>query len=221
MSKFNSANPARLLDAKTLREVISEAQDQEQAKDVIERAMSEAESHKKRTQHEANRRRSLIESAARREVAKEMAETKRKATALATVEIFRTSARVRDHFDALTPWMVEMVETSIHRILGEYPKPQVTAKIIKAAIARSKGNYTYSLLVGEDCYDDAVAFKNELVGTELEGNITNVTLGKKCKPDDVILISNAGAIDVSLSVQIQAIRDELSAISSSETNEGQ
>lgn len=220
MSKGTGQSFGRLLTARALNEVISNAQDQEQAKSVIEQAISEAESHKKRTEHEASRRRSLIESAARREVAKEMAETKRKATALATVEIFKTSARVRDHFDSLRPWLVELVESSIHQILNEMPKSSITGKIVKAAIEKNKSDYTYTLVVGEGCYDDAVAFVREIMGTELEGSITEVKRGRNLQPEDVILVSNAGAIDVSLSVQLAAVRNELSAISEANPDEG-
>lgn len=192
---------ARILEARRLQ---STRQD-------VEDVLSSAEAKSRKIEREAKKRRSLMESAARREIQKEMAETKRLATILAVKEVLANAAKAHEKIDALTPWIEELVETCVRRIVGEMPQKDAVRGMVVEAITRNKRGLTYVLRAGIESFDASMKMAQELEKTEFKGLIMDVNLDRDLPADAIILVSTDGAMDISLETQLKSLEKELGA----------
>ncbi len=188
---------------------IIEAQELQSTRKVVDDVLSSAEAKSQKIEREAKKRRSLMESAARREIQKEMAETKRLATTLAVKEVLENAAKAHEKIDALTPWVEELVETCIRRIIGDLSQKDAIKGMVAEAITRNKRDLTYVLRAGLESYDASMKMAQDLEKTEFRGLIIDVNLDRDLPADALILVSTDGAMDISLETQLRSLKEEL------------
>ena len=208
----NQVIPAKIFSISDLNDQITRAKDRAEAKTVVDQAQASIDDRIKKADREAVRRRSLMQSAAKLEITKEMDETRRKATAIAVHEVLESAAKVHRKFDALTPWIEDLVETCLRRIIGTIPEPTVLQSIVTQAISQNRSELKYILRAGAEVYEPARKMVSDLEGTEFGGLILDVEIDRDLDPAAIILTSSDGALDISLETQMTAVRKELEAV---------
>ena len=208
----NQVIPARIFSISELKHQIARAKDRAEAKTVADQAQANIEDRIKKADREAVRRRSLMQSAAKLEITKEMDDTRRKATAIAVHEVLESAAKVHRKFDALTPWIEDLVETSLRRIIGTIPEPTLLKSIVTQAISQNRSELKYILRAGTEAYEPAQNIVSDLENTEFGGLILDVEIARDLDPEAIILTSSDGALDISLETQVTAVRNELEAV---------
>lgn len=202
----------QILSASDLDQQIKAAKKRAEAHDVVQSAKDQVAELDKKAEEAAKRQRALMQSAAKREISKELAATKKLAASLAAKEILDSAARVQRKFDELTPWIEDLVEKSVRQIVGELPDEALFRKIVTRAINTSRKGLQYELRTGNEMYDAATALVAELEGTEYRGLILSVERDSSLSEDTVILASSDGALDITLETQLKALRAELTSV---------
>ncbi|MEP2783335.1 MAG: hypothetical protein ABJO67_02310 [Pseudoruegeria sp.] len=202
----------QFFSASDLSDRISRARDRELAHNIVEDARTDADSKRKEAERDAVRQRALMQSAAKRKISKEMEQTRRKATTIAVQEVMSSAAKVHKKFDALSPWIEDLVETSLRKILGTIPDPIVLQSIVTQAISQNRRELKYILRAGNDVYTPALKLVEDLEETVFRGLILDVEIDRKLDANSIILTSPDGALDISLETQLSAVRAELAAV---------
>lgn len=207
----NQSHSGAFFSGPELEARISEARKLQSTQQVADEVLSSAEAKSRKMERDAKKNRALMESAARRKLQKEMAETKRLATTIAVKEVLVNAAKAHEKIDALTPWIEELVETCLRRIIGDLPKKDAIKAMVVEAITRNKRGLTYVLRAGLESYDASMKMAQDLDETEFRGLIMDVNLDRDLPADALILVSTDGAMDISLETQLRSLKRELGA----------
>jgi flagellar biosynthesis/type III secretory pathway protein FliH len=200
---------AEFISAADLERKISQNIEAKQANEILREAQLKAENLTKVAERSSSKRRSYLESIAKRSLSKNMVEKQKVASTLAVREILATTAKVHGKFDALAPWISDLVEQSVRKIIGEIPKEVAYKKIITLALSQRRTDLSYSLRTGPDGYEAGCNLLKDLQKTPLKNVIKDVQVDDKLPPDSCVLTSSAGAFDVSLETQLQSLHAEL------------
>ena len=212
MKDEQTLSTAKFLSASDLAERIARAQDRQTAADMVGSAQAEIDKKTKQAERDAIRQRDMMQSAAKRKISKEMEETRQKSATMAVHEILMSAAKVQQKFDALTPWIEDLVETCLRRIIGTVPDTDVLQHIATEAISQNRRGLKYILRSGADVYEPCIRMVQSLEETEFKGLILDVEIDRNLAPSSVILTSSDGALDISVETQLQAVRQELAAV---------
>jgi flagellar biosynthesis/type III secretory pathway protein FliH len=118
---------------------------------------------------------------------------------------------VHAKFDALSPWIENLVDASLRKILGDIPDPVILHKIVTQAITQNRRELKYILRAGEDIYEAALELAKDLESTDFRGLILDVEVDRDLDAQSIILTSADGALDISLETQLNAVRAELAS----------
>jgi len=220
MKDDHDRSKIQFFSASDLEGRLARSREREKAQDIIDSAHATMKKKSQEAEREAIRRRDMMQSAAKRELSKEMDATRRKAATMAVHEILATAAKVQKKFDALTPWIEDLVETSVRRIIGTLPDAEVLKRITTQAISQNQRGLKYVLRAGADVYESCLHMVEDLEATPLRGLIIDVEVDRNLDGTSVILTSSDGALDISLETQFAAIRHELSVVLGSVNDDG-
>lgn len=212
MTQQTTTTECQIFSASDLDDRIARARERELAQNIVEDARSVAAMNHKQAEQDAVRQRALMQSAAKRKISKEMEQTRRKATTIAVHEVLTSAAKVHAKFDALTPWIEDLVETSLRKILGTIPNPDILQSIVTQAMSQNRRDLKYVLRAGNDIYNPALELVKDLESTEFRGLILDVEVDHDIEANSIILTSPDGALDISLETQLSAVRAELAAV---------
>ncbi len=106
------------------------------------------------------------------------------------------AAAVRADFDALSPWLTELVETCVLRILGDIPASDRWGGTIRQSLKTIRSRWDLQLACNPadfDAISDIVARHPDLSGEGIQ-----VKADYQLPPDTCILVHPDGAIDLSI-----------------------
>ena len=212
MTEQTNTSEYQFFSASDLDDRIARARERELAQNIVEDARSVAAEKRKQAEQDALRQRALMQSAAKREISKEMEQTRRKATTIAVHEVLTSAAKVHAKFDALSPWIENLVETSLRKILGTIPDQVILQSIVTQAVSQNRRELKYVLRAGKDIYNPALQLVHDLESTALRGLILDVEVDRDIEANSIILTSSDGALDISLETQLSAVRAELASV---------
>ena len=128
-------------------------------------------------------------------------------SAEAVVDVMQTAFHIRKKFEALEPWLISVVDTVIHKIIGSIETGDVVSRLVREGMAEMDPRHTIFLRVHPDIYVDAVK-SMETYPDRFKG-IGKVASDSNLHADQLILEGSGGLIDVSLKTQLSVLLNEL------------
>lgn len=194
-TRLPAAKVKRLLAAGTARSDADGilAQARAEAEALVQAAHAEAAALRAAAREQADTlRATLAEETAQALAAREMAEG------------LHAARRIEARFDALSPWIETLVQTAVTRIVGTLPADARHGRIIDEALAKARPAGKLRLRAHPD---DLTAVASAIEGLGL-GAI--VAADPMLDPGALILDSDAGLFDLSLTAQVDLVLADLS-----------
>lgn len=115
--------------------------------------------------------------------------------------------RIRREFEALTPWLVDLVDGSLRRILGELAPADLTGRVVAAAVADLRMRGALTLRAAPE--DVPLVLAAREAHPERFDAVTSIS-GDPDLPRGALVLDGAGGlVDVCVSAQIARLRTHL------------
>lgn len=128
-------------------------------------------------------------------------------TADGFLRVAREADRIRDEFEALTPWLLDLVERSVRRIIGELDDRDLAARVVAEAVSELDEQTALAIRVRaadrEALRDAMVQHPDRFVGVD------RIRTDNTLKKGVVVIEGRGGLIDVSIESQLAALTDHL------------
>lgn len=165
-----------------------------EAEGIRAAARSEAEEERARARNEAE-----VARVALRE------QTDADSRAAAVRDVMAMASQLEARFDALSPWLEKLIESSVTRIIGTLAPDDVNQRLVAEALRDARPVGTLRLRVHPD---DARATAARL---KADGAITEVTGDPSLAPGSCVLDCEGGLLDLSVEAQLDAVLRDVSA----------
>ena len=163
---------------------------------------------------EAHREAEAIRRAAEAEAERHLLEARRWADrdalthdAERLVDVLAAGAEIRRGFEALAPWLVDLVDASLRRILGELAPADLTGRIVAAAVADLRLREGLTLRAAPEDVAEVMAARAAHPG-RFEA-VASVAADPDLPRGALVLDGAGGLVDVSVSAQIRRLRAHL------------
>ncbi|WP_299507312.1 hypothetical protein [uncultured Roseobacter sp.] len=133
------------------------------------------------------------------------------ARAAEAVELLGYAAYFQGEVEAIKPWLVDLVETCLHKVIGQLDPAEVLAATVAEAVAELKAKNMLSLRVA--------AADHIAVADLVAAHPSHFAAVEEVVPDaellagTVYLEGKGGFVDIGIGAQINAIRIELERLS--------
>ena len=210
---MNSASPsrARRLDAQAVSALISQAETRGEADRTAALVVSEARDKAAAILRAARRRGRSLHDVTDETLANFVDRTKLQSAATASVEVLRTSARITARFDALGPWFEDLILSSVRQIIGSFEPEDLHGRIIADALTSGRRGWTVTIRAHPDIVDQIRAAVSTPTGEIADrfAAVDAVVADDTLDPCGCVLMSDSGALDVSLTTQFEMLRRRL------------
>ncbi len=172
---------------------------------ILAAARAEADSIRAAARSEAEEERATARTAAEaaRAALREQADADSRATAVR--DVMAMASQLEARFDALSPWLEKLIESSVTRIIGTLAQDDVNQRLVTEALRDARPVGTLRLRVHPD---DARATAARL---KADGAITDVTGDPSLAPGACVLDCEGGLFDLSVGAQLDAVLRDVSA----------
>lgn len=111
--------------------------------------------------------------------------------------------KVRDDFDAFTPWLRDFVTTAVTRITGQQPPEKLWGDVLTQALVDVRDRWDIVLRCHAAC---APLFTHLLdQNPKLAGQIREVQIDRTLREDEVHLVTAKGVVDLSIATQVETV----------------
>ena len=129
--------------------------------------------------------------------------------AAAAAEVLDEAARMRAEFDAVTPWLNELIQVCLRKIIGSMDKADVVAGAITEAVAELKARNGLSLRVAQKDIDEvreiAASHPNRFSA------ISSVYPDADLTEGTILLEGKGGFVDIGIEAQLRLLSAHISA----------
>jgi flagellar biosynthesis/type III secretory pathway protein FliH len=203
--RIAGADLARMLAAS---EVIGNAR--EEAEALLESARTEAAMLQASARQAIATERSEMERQIEDRRTRELSQTKAEVAAMRLAETADAAARLTARFDALAPWISELVLGTVARLVGTLDPDERWQRILEQAIPASRREWDLSLR----CHSSSVLALQSLIERDRAGlgrlkAVRCIVEDETLSPGDCILESADGLIEIGIAAQISQLRQAL------------
>ncbi|WP_028957527.1 FliH/SctL family protein [Sulfitobacter sp. 20_GPM-1509m] len=137
--------------------------------------------------------------------------TRLEAAAKAMRQFTAESGRLTERFDALGPWVAEIVETILTRILDTLPKPELFQSMVARALSEARADWELSIRAAPSSVAALRAAICNDTGrpTGQFTAIREIISDPRLSDGTVLLVSGQGAVDLSIETQIDAFTNRI------------
>jgi len=214
MTTFQPTNPTVLqsklttLSARDFTTLVQENGSLEkEAKRLIDQAKELAVSLKKEVAYETQLLETQTKSLAGQELQRYIDTTTLERSVETFVAMGRQLEKVHSDFASMQPWLVQLVETALFKIVGSLDEKKVIALAVKEAMRELDPKDTIQMRVNpcdRNAMDQVMArYPSCFVG------MGSLLTDPNIAPDRIVLENCAGFLDVSLATQISALSNYL------------
>ena len=196
---------ATRLPAAIVAERLAAARAAIEADAILAAAVAEAETIRKaaRADAEAERARALEDAEAVRAAVRD--QTVQDSRAMAIRDVLAMASVLEARFDALSPWLEDLIKTAVTRISGTIAADEMNRKLVAEALREARPSGTLRLRVHPDAaYATAVLLVGEM-------GIADVSGDPSLAPGACVLDCSGGLLDLSIEAQLGALMRELTA----------
>lgn len=111
--------------------------------------------------------------------------------------------RIKRNYASLTPWLIDLVETAVHKILGEIDVAEQTARIVGQAASELSMSHELTLRIAPEDHDKVMEARKRY--PSLMGAISEVISDAGVPPEQMTLQCQAGEVTTSVTAHISAI----------------
>lgn len=123
--------------------------------------------------------------------------------AIAIKSILDEHAKLKRDFDATTPWIAELVETAVRRIIGRMPEDEVYRDIIASSMSELRDRWDLVLR----CHPDKELIVTQVISQNerLRAAFREVQSDRSMAENAVWIVSAQGVLECSIETQIAAL----------------
>ena len=180
-----------------------------EAERILAEAREAAEAIRAAAQAEAEARTRTLRRVADEELRRFVDAEALSRNAEALADVLRAAAEIRRGFEALTPWVVALVEASLRRILGALAPEDAAGRIVAAAVADLRLREGLALRVAPE--DLTTLRAARAAHPERFEAVVAVVADAELPPGALVLDGAGGLVDVSLEAQLGRLRAHLEA----------
>ena len=208
----DSPSRARRLDADAVSTLILDSKTRTEADRTAAIIVSEARSKAAAILRSARQRSRSLHDVTDETLVNFVDHSKLQSAAAASVEAMRTSARITERFDALGPWFEELILSAVGQIIGSFEPEDLHARIIADALMSGRRSWTVTIRAHPNIVDQVRAAVTTPTGKIADqfAAVDAVVADDTLDPSGCVLMSEAGALDVSLTTQFQMLSRSLS-----------
>ena len=177
---------------------------------LLENARAEAATLLENARRTVAEERAAMERQVQERGARLLEQAKAEAAALRVVETVDAAARLTARFDALSPWIGELVIGTASRLVGAFEPDERMRRLLEQAIAGSRRDWDLRLR----CHPGSAPLLQSLIDQDVaeEGRlhaVTGIVEDSSLAPGDCLLESAGGLVDISLAAQVAELRRAL------------
>lgn len=191
------------------------------AQGIIAEAEAEAERIRAHARRDAAARRDEIATVSDAQLAKFVDRTRLESAAETMLQVTAESGRLTDRFDALGPWVADLVETALGRILGDLPPEDLRRGVVAHALSEARADWELTMRVAPG---DLPALRTAL--SDSEGRIAprfsaigDLIADRRLTAGTCLLVSGHGAVDISIETQVSVLVGQIRQIDGRRTTE--
>jgi flagellar biosynthesis/type III secretory pathway protein FliH len=189
-------------------EVIGDAR--EEAAALLESARTEAATLRGSARQAIAAERAEMEQQIEDRRSRELSQAKAEVAAMRLAETADAAARLTARFDALAPWISELVLGTVARLVGTLDPDERMHRILDQAISAARREWDLSLR----CHSSSVPALQNLIERDRSGSgrlqaVRGIVEDDTLSPGDCILESADGLVEIGLAAQIGQLRQAL------------
>ena len=129
----------------------------------------------------------------------------------AGLRMMRDAARLTERFDALGPWISDLVADAVMRILGTIPDEDRARSIIALALSEGRADWQITLRSSPDSTASLRrALKDEQGEMRPEfAAVRDIVADDRLAPGTCLMLSADGAVDISIETQVAVLTDRI------------
>lgn len=169
------------------------------AQSLIENAKREA----RRIVADAEAKTRDFEALTNKELRSFIDEDRLKRHAKTFIKALSTINTMRKSHEAMTPWLIELVDTSVHRIIGEMDSAETTARIVKQGVRDLQDAEEVQLTVHPNTLDHAKSVKDTY--PDMLAAVQKIATNPELDQDVFRLTCHVGSLDLSVDARLDRI----------------
>ncbi len=180
-----------------------------EAENIIAKAKAEAERLRAQSQREAEAHKARLQKVADEELKRFIDTDALKRNADAAAQAIAEATAVQHRFEALTPWLVDLVSTCLHRITGALDSADLTARVVQHAVAdlSSRERLVLPAAPGDVAQLEQVRTENP---TRFAG-VVAIHPDTALAAGEMTLNGDGGIVTIGMSAQVEAVIAQLRA----------
>lgn len=112
---------------------------------------------------------------------------------------------IRESHHEMLPWLVELVQTSLNRIIGEMDKTEATARFVRQAVRELHDTQVVRLLVHPENYEELCQAR--VAYPELMEAVVNITTDIELPLGELKLVCKIGSTQTSIAACLDRVLD--------------
>ncbi len=177
------------------------------AEEIIRKATLHSDQLRAEAEEEAERCRNTIYEIADAELLEFVNTARVEKSAQAFVEILSASSRLQQEFDALQPWLVELVMGSVRQIIGELSPDERMRRIIDVGMSETRTRWNLMLRVHPDIQHDMEVLLAKY--SDRFKTIVEVQSDADMDAGGCVLVGAGGVLDLGLETQLSELEKVL------------
>ncbi|WP_106743483.1 FliH/SctL family protein [Yoonia maritima] len=181
------------------------------ADEILDRARAQAAQITSAAEAASEQQRAALGQLSDAQLAHFIDRTRIEGTAHAMLQIMSEATRLTERFDVIGPWVGDMVDTALRRILGTYEAQDLHRQIVAQALAEGRADWHVTIRVAPQ---DAAALRAALhdkagqIRSDFAG-LREIVADPKLQKGSCLLVSDHGAVDISLETQVSALVQQI------------
>ncbi|TLP55328.1 hypothetical protein FEE96_22915 [Parasedimentitalea maritima] len=121
----------------------------------------------------------------------------------AFAELLSVSADIRSEFEAMTPWLIDLVGTCLRRLIGELDDAELISRMVHEALKVTSTTYEQALTVHPDQESRILTVMSTF--PERFGGVTSIETCPDMKPNTIRIGCETSVVDVALEAQLETL----------------
>ncbi len=180
---------------------------EDQAREIIVKAEEEAERIRKTLAREVKEHKAQLRNVADSQLEQFVDQQRIEKSAQATYALLATSTRIRADFDAMEPWLTELLETTVRKVVGNIPASTFWTELLTAELQNMRDRWNLILRCAPE--DMAELEKLRQTNEALMSVVKEVQSDPDLPPKSCLVINANGALDIGIETRLNALRDVL------------
>lgn len=179
---------------------------------IVAQAREEAAALLGRARHKAQQKNDELRMIADAELERFVDRTRVEGAAVALVNVMSAATRLTARFEALEPWLEQLIQTALARMIGSFEHDELLRRVLTQTLSEGQRNWTVTLRVHPDAVEtarDALSDTNGAVLPQFIG-VREVVADPNLPVGGCLLVSETGAMDISPETQITELLREIS-----------